>query len=176
MATKFSRCDIHQTLVVIDRDECQHRIRSMYCTDINTLITIEQATWPSDSWSYEIFYKYLNDSLWNCWILESTNANTDSSILGYGVQCKLDESNKISCIANICIHPDQRGCGLGGILLRHMIDYARRTGASSVELQVGTSNKHAYMLYDKHGFRIVQVLKEYYSEGSDAYQMQLNFN
>jgi len=143
----------------------------MHRTDIDTVINIEQATWPLDSWTYEYFLECLDDPLWNCWILESTT--TDNSILGYGFQYF---SNGISHIANLCIHPHQRGHGLGGILLRHMINYGYNLGFSIVELEVKTSNINAYRLYAKHGFRIIQLLERYYSNTADAYRMRLIVN
>jgi ribosomal-protein-alanine N-acetyltransferase len=174
MAAELNTNDIQQVLANIDDRKCQYRVRAMNQTDIDTLITIEQATWQSDSWTYEYFFECLNNPLWKCWILERTTNTTNHSMLGYGFQHPSDEIDMISHIASICIHPDCRGYGLGGILLRYMIDYARGIGALIIELQVKTTNKHAYMLYVKHGFIIIRRLRKYYFDNSDAYLMQLN--
>jgi ribosomal-protein-alanine N-acetyltransferase len=149
----------------------QYFIRSMVQTDIPTVFAIDQATWRNEAWPLEHFFAYLDDPFCQCWILESTN--TDYPILGYGFQYF---SNGISHIANLCIHPNQRGYGLGGILLRHMIDYGRRLGTSIVELEVKTSNINARRLYAKHGFKIIQLLEKYYSNTDDGYRMQLIIN
>jgi len=149
----------------------QCRIRSMVQTDIPTVFEIDQATWGDCAWSLEHFFDLLNDPLCNGWIVESTT--TDYPILGYGFQVV---SNGISHIVNLCIHPDRRGRGLGEILLLHMIDYGRRLGSSIVDLEVDTSNVPAYRLYFKHGFRIIQLLQQYYSDTADAYRMRLIMN
>ncbi len=158
--------DVYQTFTVFPNN--QYRIRPMHDTDIAIVVNLEQATWGNASWSLEEFFQALTHPYWNCWILESTTTN--GLLLGYGLQYF---SDGLSHIANLCIHPDQRGRGLGGILLRHMINYASQIEASGIQLEVDTSNKSAYMLYVKHGFRIVQYLSKYYSEYSDAYLMKL---
>jgi len=173
MVAELNTNDIRQTLSIIDDNECQYRIRSMHQTDIDILISIEQATWQSESWTYEYCLECLNDPLWNCWIIECETSTADNLLLGYGFQHLSDETKMISHIASICIHPDCRGCGLGGILLCYMIDYARGIGALTIELIVKTSNKHAYKLYVKHGFTIVRRLRKYYLDNSNAYLMQL---
>jgi ribosomal-protein-alanine N-acetyltransferase len=173
MTAEFNTNDIGQALSITNDNECQYRIRSMHRTDIDTVINIEQATWPLDSWTYEYFLECLDDPLWNCWILERKTSTAGNPILGYGFQHISDETEILSHIDSICIHPDYRGCGLGGILLRYMLNYARGAGALTIELIVKTSNKHAYMLYVKHGFTIVRRLRKYYLDKSSAYLMQL---
>jgi len=174
MVTELNRNDIQEAFTIIDDNECQYRIRSMHQTDIDILITIEQATWHSESWTYEYFLECLNEPLWKCWILELKTSTADNPVLGYGFQHIPDETKMISHIASICIHPDCRGSGLGGILLHHMIDYARGTDALTAELLVKTSNKHAFILYVKHGFTIVRLCRKYYSDNSNAYLMKLS--
>lgn len=172
MAAELNTNDIWQTLSIIDDNECQYRIRSMHQTDVDILIIIEQATWQSESWTYEYCLECLNDPLWKCWIIERKTSTADNPLLGYSFQHLSDETKMISHIDSICIHPNCRGHGLGGILLRYMIDYARGIGALTIELIVKTSNKHAYELYVKHGFTIVRRLRKYYSNNSNACLMQ----
>jgi ribosomal-protein-alanine N-acetyltransferase len=176
MPNELDMSDVQQALATIDGDKCQHQVRSMHESDIDILIPIEQATWDEDPWSYEEFLMYLGDPSCNCWVLENTTNTTNNSILGYGFQCTSVEIETHSHIINICIHLNHRGFGLGGILLRHMIDYARATGALAIELEVMTTNKHAFQLYVKHGFTIIKLLYRYYSNKWDAYKMQLNFS
>ena len=144
-----------------------YRIRSMSEDDIDAVLAIDMFTWPKEAWSGQNFSRALVDPTWNCWILE--DSISDSSILGYGLQYS---AHRVSHIANLCVHPYQRGCGLGGFLLRHMIDRARHENLPVVTLEVNTANEQAYKFYENHGFRIIDVLPAYYSCGSDAYRMQ----
>ncbi len=160
--------DVYQTFTMPLNNQNRYQIRLMNETDIAIVFAIDQITWKDQSWPLKQFFHVLKDPLYKCWILENTT--TDYLVLGYGFQYSSDD---ISHITNFCIHPNRRQRGLGGILLRHMIDYAREHGDSTIELEVHTSNTHAYMLYIKHGLRISRFLPQYYSEYSDAYQMKL---
>jgi ribosomal-protein-alanine N-acetyltransferase len=168
MSPEINMNDVYKIFTAPSDNQNQYRIRPMHETDIDTLISIEQVTWKNDSWGWNNFLEALNDPRYSCWILESNT--TDYVVLGYGLQYIL---NDVAHIANLCIHPNRRGRGLGGILLRHMIDYARQYDASAVELEVHTTNTNAYRLYSNHGFRIFRFLPRYYSEYSDGYLMTL---
>lgn len=176
MTTKLDMNDIGEALAIIDNDKCQYQIRPMHKTDIDIVNAIERATWNDLAWPYQHMLESLFDPDYNCWILENANNTTDDPVLGYGFQYINDETKTTSTVAKICIHPNHRGYGLGDILLRHMIDHARKMAVLNMELQVKVSNKHAFMLYVKHGFKIVRRLREYYSDNSDAFLMQLSFN
>ncbi|CAF2541419.1 unnamed protein product [Rotaria sp. Silwood2] len=168
MPSFISNNNDYQILSINAKKSNQYRIRRMQETDIDTIVKLEQITWPDESWSSEVFFDYLHNPFWDCWILACSI--NDNSILGYGLQY-ID--NHVSHIANLCIDPCQRGRGLGGILLQYMIDYSRRLGASIIELEVNTSNIQAYNLYYKHGFVKIGFLERYYLDSTDAYRMQL---
>ncbi|CAF1027131.1 unnamed protein product [Adineta steineri] len=161
----------YQTLSINTNNVDRYQIRWMAEDDIETMTKIDRDTWGNTSWSSKDFFKSLNNLSWNCWILE--NPNSDQSILGYGLQYQLDN---ISHVANLTLHPSQCGRGLGGILLRHMIDYARQNDATKITLEVNTSNTRAFKLYANHGFQIVEYLERYYSDTADAYRMELLFD
>jgi len=144
------------------------RIRSMAETDIPKVNEIEKLTYGDQSWPLEELFIVLTDPIYSCWILEDINDPT--LILGFGFQRYIDD---MSHITNLCIHPNRRSEGLGGLLLRHMITHAQIYGAIYVTLEVKISNLHAYHLYVKHGFTIIEYLEKYYSEFDDGYRMNL---
>ena len=146
----------------------QYHIREMTITDLPLVVPIDQATWGDHSWSIDDFLSVITDSFHSCWILECLEH--DYPIVGYGFQ---RSSNGVSHITNLCLHPNHRGRGLGEYLLRHMINHARYLHIPKVELQVSTCNIRAYTLYVKHGFTVCYLLEHYYSDGDDAYQMEL---
>ena len=143
----------------------------MRLADVDAVMAIHVITWPTDLLASENICTALTDPTWNCWILEENSS--DPVTLGFGLQFATGRS---SHIAKLCVHPYQRGCGLGGILLRHMIHSAALTNLATVILEVDVSNDRAYKLYENHGFRITNLLPEYYPCGSDAYSMQLIIN
>lgn len=152
-------------------EKSEYRIRRMLYNDIEKIVAIEKKTWGDESWCFDEFLKCIYDPTWNNWIIESSNYG--NTILGYGLQYTIGQQ---SHIANLCIDPDERGRGLGNILLRHMTDYARRFGCLTVTLEVKTTNIAAYNLYYKHGFRTISRLIQYYANDSDAYEMELILN
>lgn len=77
-------------------------------------------------------------------------------------------------IMNLAVARDQRRRGLGSALLRAGLDYLRSLGARTVELEVRVNNQPAIRLYQKFGFTVVRRMPHYYSDGGDAYLMQLS--
>lgn len=53
----------------------------------------------------------------------------------------------------VYVHPDARGSGASGKLMRAAIDDARSKGASRIALWVNGANAHAQGLYERLGFR-----------------------
>ncbi|GAB4346891.1 MAG: ribosomal protein S18-alanine N-acetyltransferase [Candidatus Abyssubacteria bacterium] len=87
-------------------------------------------------------------------------------VVGYGGFWHiLDEIH----ISNIAIHPDYRQQGLGKKLLAHLLHEAAAKGAEKASLEVRRSNIAARHMYERFGFRVAAVRKNYYvPEGEDA--------
>lgn len=87
-------------------------------------------------------------------------------VVGYaGIWLNLDEGH----ITTIAVHRDQRGRGIGELLLLGLIDQAYELGATQLTLEVRVSNQVAQNLYVKYGFRIHGERKRYYTDnGEDA--------
>jgi ribosomal-protein-alanine N-acetyltransferase len=70
-------------------------------------------------------------------------------------------------ILAIATHPDWRGRGVAGELLRHVLDVARATGCSLATLEVRRSNVPAIALYERAGFKTVHVRARYYQDDNE---------
>jgi ribosomal-protein-alanine N-acetyltransferase len=90
-------------------------------------------------------------------------------IVGFaGMWSMFDEAH----ITTIGVEPEQRGHGLGELLLIALADEAIRRGAEWLTLEVRVSNVPAQALYRKYGFSVQGVRKRYYSDNNeDAYIM-----
>jgi [ribosomal protein S18]-alanine N-acetyltransferase len=150
--------------------DAQCRIRLMCESDIDTIVAMELMTFATDHWFADDFLKVIYQPDWNCCLIESTDV-MNPMVLGYGLQ-QLERDASI--IVNFCIHPDFNGCGLGTVLLRHMINHALNIGELRLKLHVHINNHHALQLYHRHGFQISSLLSEFYSDKSDAYEMILD--
>lgn len=87
-----------------------------------------------------------------------------------GFHSVLDEAH----ITNIAVKSTERGKGIGRFLLATLIGKAREKGASTVSLEVKTTNKLAISLYESFGFKVAGVRKRYYNNLFDAYVMWLD--
>ena len=77
-------------------------------------------------------------------------------------------------ITNIAVHPGFRRRKIGGVLLRHLLDFARDNNIIHLTLEVRVGNTAAVNLYKKHGFTAVGIRKGYYTDnGEDAIVMKL---
>jgi len=85
-----------------------------------------------------------------------------------------EEDLRIGHVLNLAIDPPYRGRGLGTELLQAGLNYLGSLGARRVELEVRTQNREAIRLYRKFGFSIEQLISHYYSNGDDAYLMELS--
>ncbi|WP_370261172.1 ribosomal protein S18-alanine N-acetyltransferase [Limnobacter sp.] len=83
----------------------------------------------------------------------------DQQLVGYIVLMHVvDEFH----LLNISVRADLQGRGHGKHLLLWGLDQARAAGASGMLLEVRPSNTSARALYEKQGFKLIGVRKNYY--------------
>lgn len=77
-------------------------------------------------------------------------------------------------VLNVATASAARRRGIGSLLVREALEYARSNGVRLVLLEVRKSNEPAIRLYEKHGFVVTNVRAKYYSDNDeDALEMQL---
>jgi [ribosomal protein S18]-alanine N-acetyltransferase len=92
------------------------------------------------------------------------NGREPSSIIGFaGMWLAFDEAH----ITTIGVDPDQRGRGLGELLLLCMFDEAVARGANWLTLEVRVTNAAAQALYRKYAFTAHGTRKRYYSDNNE---------
>lgn len=83
----------------------------------------------------------------------------DEQLAGYIVMMHVvDEYH----LLNISIRADLQGLGHGKHLLQWGIGQAKMAGATGMLLEVRPSNTSAKALYEKEGFKLIGVRKNYY--------------
>jgi ribosomal-protein-alanine N-acetyltransferase len=70
-------------------------------------------------------------------------------------------------INNIAVLPAYRGRGYGSALLAHALGEAAAAGAERATLEVRRSNDAARRLYERFGFRMAGVRRDYYSHPTE---------
>ncbi|HXE79796.1 MAG TPA: ribosomal protein S18-alanine N-acetyltransferase [Vicinamibacterales bacterium] len=70
-------------------------------------------------------------------------------------------------INNLAVRPQCRRRGYGAALLRHVLEEGARAGARRATLEVRRSNEAARRLYERFGFRIAGVRRDYYTHPTE---------
>lgn len=79
-------------------------------------------------------------------------------------------------LLKVVVNPNERGRGQGGQLLRHCLETLSLRQFKTCYLEVGIKNLAAINLYEGLGFKKLREVKGFYSDGSNAYAMQLILN
>ncbi len=66
---------------------------------------------------------------------------------------------------------DRRTEGIGAWLMDAFVERSRRRGFRRLTLEVRVSNATAIRFYTRYRFSVVDLLRGYYSDGEDGYQM-----
>ena len=81
----------------------------------------------------------------------------------------------VADIIDVATHTEWRRKGIGQGLVKRLIDQCQNDGVCELNLEVRVSNTAAIGLYEKMGFSMVGMRKNYYENKEDAYLMQISF-
>jgi ribosomal-protein-alanine N-acetyltransferase len=128
-------------------------VRAATVGDIDDVWAIEQTSFP-DPWSRELLYTHMLSSV-HVMLVAERNA----AVAGYAIaQIVLDESE----LLDVAVHPESRNRGIGGALLRTLMDRCRERGAVCMLLDVREANHSARTVYERLGFTQVGRRRNYY--------------
>jgi ribosomal-protein-alanine N-acetyltransferase len=128
-------------------------IRAMYPEDISEIVNIERLSF-SAPWSETSFYS----EIYNRYSIARV-AELNGIITGYICTRHIaDECH----LLNMAVRPDCRRHGIATILLKDVIEDLREWGCRFFFLEVRESNYAARRLYEKFGFKMISLRKNYY--------------
>ncbi|MGB0523161.1 MAG: GNAT family N-acetyltransferase [Flammeovirgaceae bacterium] len=142
-------------------------IRPYIDTDKAALVTLLRLNIPKyfDPSEEADFIAYLDYEREDYFVIEE-----EHQILGSGgINYFVDE--RLARIAWDVIHPNAQGRGLGSQLLLHRIKHIQRN--SGFEQIIVRTSQLAYPFYEKNGFTLVRVEKDFWAKGFDLYLMEL---
>lgn len=141
-------------------------VRAMRMADLDEVMLIERRSF-SAPWEESTFRGLMRRPSAALLVAE-----TDDELTGYSVMWFAADEGELGDIAVV---PERRGEGIGRKLLRESISVAASRGTRSLYLEVRESNGAARRLYEKVGFSVVGVRKQYYTEPvEDAIVMKLD--
>lgn len=68
-------------------------------------------------------------------------------------------------LISLWVAPEARGHGVGDVLVREIVHWARSVGARVLRLSVAENNGQAAALYERHGFRYTGELGDVMADG-----------
>ncbi len=93
----------------------------------------------------------------------------DNNIVG-GTGYYINENDKSGRITWIFFHPNYSGLGLGKQSMEYCLELLRKD--NRVEKFIVTTSQLAYRFFEKFGYRINRIEKDYWGEGLDLYEME----
>ena len=141
-------------------------IRSATEEDFDRVMEIDRLSF-SAPWIENFFKSALKDIFL---VLEK-----EREIVGYVITCVCHDLEK-AVILRIAVHPDHRGHGAAGILIRKCLDMLIQKDIGVVELDVELISRGAIKLYEKFGFKIANIIvfpSDLTGNGETFYVMRL---
>ena len=145
------------------RNQKSLRIERMTEHDLLEVVEIEEACGLS-RWGWSAYHNELKDGHGGL-MLVVRSASADEKHLAAFIVSRLvaDELH----VNNIAVRPAYRRKGIGGTLLKRVLDVGGLVGARLAVLEVRDSNRVAQALYERYGFQIVGRRTEYYSNPTE---------
>lgn len=101
-------------------------------------------------------------------------AEQGGAIVGEGIALLRQHKKGLSGrIYSLAVDSRVRGQRIGDKLLAAMLDSLFARGARRVYLEVEPNNAGAHRLYERHGFRRIGTLPDYYGKGNDGIHMMI---
>jgi len=151
---------------VVRKTVMEFVIDEMRPEDVPEVLSIEQVSFTTP-WSGTLFMNEIYKPL----SLPKV-ARAGGRIVGYICANQvLDEGH----ILNVTVHPGHRGQGMALEMIRHMVGLLEERSCTVIFLEVRISNEAALRMYERAGFRMLTVRKNYYtSPEEDAVIMKLD--
>jgi [ribosomal protein S18]-alanine N-acetyltransferase len=144
------------------------RLRPMSRSDMAAIMALEQALFPEDAWTREMFAGEFAQPPSRRLYLVAEEGNT---LIGYGGM--MFTGGPQADVVTLAVDPAHWGRGAGTALLNALVDAADQRGCAEVLLEVREDNPRARRLYLRNGFEEVGIRRGYYQpSGVDAVVMR----
>lgn len=131
--------------------------------DLNSLRKLEHACFDKDAWSLFDLIAVLS---WPDVV--RLKAMDNGNMIGF-VAGDTRLSQGAAWISTIAVHPRFQRRGVGRALL---LACEAQVKAPNMKLTVRASNHGAIALYEKEGYRTIDIWKKYYNDGEDGLVME----
>ncbi len=145
-------------------------IEPMGPADIARCVELEMLLFPEDDPWQEVAFRSELSGSHNRYLVARDGTGRTLGYAGIALLGTLDHPE--AEIHTIGVDPDVHRGGIGTVLLRALLSEAGKRGGP-VFLEVRTDNAAAIAMYEKYGFHIIGLRKNYYQpSGADAFTMR----
>ena len=139
-------------------------IRQFKPTDMFSVIKLASAT-LTEQYTPSLF-NYFYETFPEGFIV----ADFGHKIIGFIVGVKINEI--LTKILMLSISEQYQNKKIGSDLLKYLLKKISEEGVRFVELEVRIDNDKAINFYKKHGFKIINEIKDFYQNNENAYTMK----
>lgn len=148
------------------------QLRDADAGDIDAVMAIEHAVFPSDAWSRESMLAELSNR--HTRYLVAFDQDAPDDLLAYAGLLAPKGAAQAD-IQSVAVVEAARRRGLARTLVQTLVAEARDRGAREIFLEVRVDNPNAQALYDSLGFERIAVRKGYYQpDNVDGVVMRLD--
>ena len=145
-------------------------IRRAEAADLAAIASIETACFaPMRRSSRRALRHSLRSPVQSVWIAQH-GEGPDAGVVAAAV---LHHHARSFRIYSIAVRPEFQGRGIGGRLMRAILDLARRHGCEAVTLECDQGNVALVQWYERMGFVSGRVIRAYYGPGDHGLRMRL---
>jgi ribosomal-protein-alanine N-acetyltransferase len=133
--------------------------------NLNEILEIEKNAFEKK----EVFPKEYFLELSKKWPEGFLMAKLGEEIVGYAIGEKSKDSG---LIVSVAVKKEWRRRGIGRKLIEKLLENFKKEGMKIVFLHVREENRDAINFYQALGFKIIELVENYYSNGENAYLME----
>jgi ribosomal-protein-alanine N-acetyltransferase len=155
---------INITLCAFKRGDRLIIIRKFRPQDFQWVVDIERKVFNEhDPYLYMQFYETYPETF--------IVAEINGFVVGYVAGFLAKEG--IGRVFSLAVHPSYQNRGVGGGLLKEIIEIFRNMGVVEIILEVRSGNVKARRFYERHGFSQIGIKEKYYNDAENACLMKL---
>ncbi|MGM0480683.1 MAG: GNAT family N-acetyltransferase [Pseudomonadota bacterium] len=147
----------------------QLAVRQAKLSDLDNLTALEQRTFDYSRINRRNFRRLIQSSSVCFWVITEAQ-----NLITYAITLSRKNSH-FWRIYSIAVDAQHRNRGLARAMLEHIITEAKKGQRQGLTLEVKADNIAAIRLYQQLDFETVDLLPDYYDDGTDGFKMRLTF-
>lgn len=124
--------------------------------ELRQIASLEHELFHDHCYSYDQLLEMYENQNYSYYVA----LNEQQEVLGYLILLDIIDANEI---IKIGVSPRTQGMGIGSKLMQFAKDLNQ-----PLLLEVSSLNKNAISFYEYHGFKLINVRKNYYADGSNG--------